>query len=333
MSSSPRDYFLDLTPGKLSGLRRTSDASGRFKVLALDQTGVFHRAFGHDPVRIGRAKLELTRALGPHASAVLLDVVTSARQALHSEALPRDVGLVVRLEKSGEAGEIAVEEPGWSVAKIKRMGGDAVKILVYMDVEDRRYTEAQMDFVERTSRACREEDVLLMAEALSFPRRERDEPDARSARYLERRGRNILKAAELIGPQADILKLEFPGEENLPALDRAASRPWVLLSAGADYAIFKKQVEGAGKAGASGMMAGRAIFKEWLDPASDHFQSDAFLSGEAVRRVRELAGIIDRGAVPWRARYGLTPEEMASRIALDWYAPGTKGTEAKGSMY
>ena len=329
--SNPRDYFLNLTPGKLMGLRRTSDASGRFQVLALDQSGVFHRAFGDDPVRIGRAKLELTRVLGPHVSAVLLDVTTSARQAIQSEALPRGTGLVVRLEKSGEPGEYGVEEPGWGVSQIKRMGADAVKLLVYMDVEDARYTQAQLEFVKRAADACREEDILLMTEALSFPRRDAAERDGQSTRYLERRARNIFKSAELIGSHTDVLKLEFPGEERLAELDRVARRPWVLLSAGADYEIFKKQIKAGMGAGASGMMAGRAIFKEWLDPGSSHFQSADFLSGEAVKRIQELGEIIAASATPWPVRYQLTPEEMTDRVPLDWYASGVKKAKAGGT--
>lgn len=315
------------------GLRHASDASGRFQVLALDQIGVFHRAFGDDPVRIGRAKLELTRALGPHASAVLLDVTTSARQAVQSEALPRGTGLVVRLEKSGEPGESGVEEAGWSVSQIKRMGADAVKLLVYMDVEDARYTQRQMDFVKRAADACREEDILLMTEELSFPRRDAAEPDGRSEHYLERRARNILKSAELLGPYTDVLKLEFPGEERLAELNRAAERPWVLLSAGADYEIFKKQIKAGMGAGASGMMAGRAIFKEWLDPASSHFQSAGFLSGEAVERMHELGEIIAASATPWPVRYQLTPEEMAARVSLDWYASGAATAKIGDTSY
>jgi tagatose 1,6-diphosphate aldolase len=243
------------------------------------------------------------------------------------------VGLVVRLEQLGEPGEHGVEEPGWSVAQIKRMGADAVKLLVYMDVENANYTSAQLDFVKRTSAACREEDILLMTEALSFPRRDAEERDYQSPRFLERRGKNIIQSAELLGPHTDILKLEFPGEERLAELDRTALRPWVLLSAGADYEIFKRQVDSAVRRGASGMMAGRAIFKEWLDPSSPHFQSAAFLSGEAVQRIQELSGIIQRHATPWPARYRLTPEEMAARVPLDWYSSGIKKARAGGTVY
>jgi tagatose 1,6-diphosphate aldolase len=41
--------------------------------------------------------------------------------------------------------------------------------------------------------------------------------------------------------------------------------PWVILSAGADYPTLKTQVEIACKAGASGYVAGRSI---WRDAAS-----------------------------------------------------------------
>ncbi|MGH7831721.1 MAG: hypothetical protein ACREP8_16265 [Candidatus Binatia bacterium] len=321
MTNKPRDYFLNLSPGKLMGIRRVADERGRFAVLALDQTGVFRRAFGDDATRTGQAKLELARAISPHASSVLLDVPTSLRQALNSGAVPRGVGLVARLEKAGDPGDHGYEEPGWSVGKIKSMGADAVKLLVYMSVDDRRYTQAQLDFVRRTSDACREHDILLMTEELSFPRGDAREPDGKATAYRERRTRNILQAAELIGPYTDVLKLEFPGEKYLSELNQTAQRPWVLLSAGVDFEIFQDQVEAAVKAGASGIMAGRAIFKEWLDPESAHFQKADFLSKHAAERMRTLAAIVDRDAPSWLQRYNLSLQELASSVRPGWYSP------------
>lgn len=331
--SDPRDYFLNLTPGKLLGMRRVTDSAGRFHVLALDQTGVFRRAFGADLARIGRAKLELTRTLGAGATSVLLDVTTSARQAINSEALPKGVGLVVRLEKVSDPGDYGSEETGWSVAKIKRMGADAVKLLVYMDVADEKYSTAQLEFVRRTSEACHEHDILLMTEALSFPRLDASEPDHEAPAYRERRVKNILRSAQLLGPYTDVLKLEFPGERHLSELNQVAQRPWVLLSAGVDFALFKAQVEPATKAGASGMMAGRAIFKEWLDPASKHFQSPSFLQGEAVNRIRELARIIDTEATPWMGRYQLSQEDLVSAVKPGWYSPMAGGSKPGPGVY
>ena len=333
MSRSPRDYFLNLTPGKLMGLRCVADASGRFRVLALDQTGVFRKAFGAETTRIGQAKLELTRVLGPHASSVLLDVRTSARQAINSGALPREVGLVVRLEKGCDPGDYGCEETGWGVAKIKRMGADAVKLLLYMDVENEKYTRAQLEFVQRTCEACREHDILLMTEELSFPRLDPVEPNNTAPAYLERRVKNILRSAELLGPYTDVLKLEFPGERYLTELHHAASRPWVLLSAGVDFTLFTEQVEAAMKGGASGIMAGRALFKEWLDPASPHFQSSSFLEGEAVRRIQHVAGIVEQNATSWRERYHLSYQDLAAAVQSGWYSSRAAGPDSGVSVY
>ncbi|MFQ5851474.1 MAG: hypothetical protein ACE5JU_12905 [Candidatus Binatia bacterium] len=333
MSNESRDYFLNLSPGKLMGFRCVADASGRFKVLALDQTGVFRKAFGSDALRVSQAKLKLTRIIGPYASSVLLDVPTSARQAINVGALPREVGLVVRLEKACQPGDYGFEETGWTVAKIKRMGANAVKLLVYMDVDDEKYTSAQLDFIKRTCEACREQDILLMTEELSYPRLDASEPNNRSPAYLERRVRNILRSAELIGPYTDVLKLEFPGERHLDELNQVAERPWVLLSAGVDFEVFKEQVEASMKGGASGIMAGRAIFKEWLDPGSQDFQSNSYLEGEAVRRIRELVGIVEREATSWLHRYDLSHDLLASAVKPAWYSSLGAGSDPSTGLY
>ena len=314
------------------GLRRVADASGRFQVLALDQTGIFRKAFGNDVARIGMAKVRLTTVLGPYASSVLLDVTTSARQAINAGALPRGAGLVVRLEKACEPGDTGSEEPGWEVSKIKRMGADAVKLLVYMDVEDEKYVRAQLELVKRTWEACREHDILLMTEELSFPRMDALEPDERSPAYRERRVKNILKAAELLGPYTDVLKLEFPGQRHLTELDQVAQRPWVLLSAAVDFSLFEEQVEAAMRAGASGIMAGRAIFKEWLAPESPHFQSDSFLTQEAAGRIQRLTSIVERAASPWLSRYNISCHDLAASIQPRWYSPAAADSAAGGKV-
>ena len=40
---SPKEHFIHLSPGKLTGLRNVSDSSGRLKVLALDQSNSFKK--------------------------------------------------------------------------------------------------------------------------------------------------------------------------------------------------------------------------------------------------------------------------------------------------
>jgi tagatose 1,6-diphosphate aldolase len=329
-----RTHFLSIGPGKLTGLRQITDAAGRFKVLAIDQIGSFQEAFkksGKDATAddLRNGKLEMTRILGPEASSVLLDVTFAARQALASAALPKGVGLVVRLEKGCKAGEYGYEEIGWNVGKIKRMGASAVKLLVYMDTSNKAYTDFQLDFVKRTCEQCAEHDILLMTEELSFPRgnETKDSPD-----YLKRKVDNILKSTELLGPWTDILKLEFPGDDNLDRLNTVAIRPWVLLSAGVDFDVFEKQVEAAMKKGASGIMAGRAIFKDWFR-LSTPAERENFLKTTGLQRMRTLNALVDKYATAWMDRCPITPADLAGAVKYDWYSPTAAGAAPRAGVY
>ncbi len=329
-----RTHFLQLTPGKLMGLRRITDEKNRFKVLALDQSNSFRKALkalhtkegsAKDPdyAEIRDIKLKMVETLSPLATAVLLDVNYAARQAVNSLALPKHVGLIVRLEASKDPGTKSEYEPGWSVEKIKKMGGDAVKLLVYIDTDDKDNVKAQINFVKEVSKACAENDILLMTEELSFPRKGEEKT---SPSFKARKVNNILEAAKLIGPYTDILKLEFPGfiqedsvsqmEENLHRLNEAAIRPWVLLSAGEKFDLFAKQVEMAMKAGSSGYMAGRAIFNESFDSSKSQ---DTFLQSTGVERMEKLNILVDKNARGWMERYQITAQDLGSSVDPQWY--------------
>ncbi|OGR82490.1 MAG: hypothetical protein A2902_05655 [Elusimicrobia bacterium RIFCSPLOWO2_01_FULL_64_13] len=329
----------------MTGIRNVADAAGRLKVLALDQSNSFKKFLRALYEKQGRkrepayedvrdAKLEITEVLSPHSTAVLLDVNYGARQALNSGALAPRVGLIVRLEASKDPGIAGEYEPGWSVKKIKLMGGTAVKLLVYMDVEDQAAAKAQMDFVRRVSGECAAEDILLMTEELSYPRKGEDKS---SPAYNARKPRNIFKSAELIGPYTDILKLEFPADmkaddaktvqKNLEDLNSKCVRPWVLLSAGVKFDLFEKQAELAMKSGASGIMAGRAIFQEYFDHA-DRASQKKFLETTGVDRMKKLSGLVDKYATPWAKRAGVASPDLLDAVAPDWYE---KGAVASGS--
>lgn len=331
-----KQHFLSLTPGKLMGLRQITDAKGRFKVLAMDQSNSFKKALRQmheksgkpaepDYAEIRDCKMEMTARLAPHGSALLLDVNFGLRQSLNSLALPRGVGLIARVEASKEAGSPGDYEPGWSVEQIKRMGASAVKLLVFLDTEDRPGSAAQLDFVRRVSRACAEQDILLMTEELSFPRKGETKDDAS---YKGRLAKNILEATKMLGPHTDILKLEFPGalgedsiarlEDNLGRLNEAAARPWVILSAGVGFDLFEKQVALALKAGCNGYMAGRAIFKDYFAETNPAKRA-RFLKTTAVTRMKRLNKLVDKHAKSWLERYALDGKALAAGVGPEWY--------------
>jgi len=88
--------------------------------------------------------------------------------------------------------------------------------------------------------------------------------------------------------------------------------PWALLSAGVDYPTFRRQAELACEAGASGVIAGRAIWAEAV--ALQGEAREAFLAGAARGRMAELAAIVRAAGTSWRDRVPV-PDS-----AFDWYA-------------
>jgi sulfofructosephosphate aldolase len=71
-----------------------------------------------------------------------------------------------------------------------------------------------------------------------------------------------------------------------------------VLSQGVDPARFPTAVAAACRGGASGMLAGRAVWTATLgadDPT-------ALLREHSVPRLRELAAIVDAHGRPWRER-------------------------------
>ena len=93
------------------------------------------------------------------------------------------------------------------------------------------------------------------------------------------------------------------GSANVQALfdemGRLAGRPWVMLSAGAGKEAFRDILAHAFKAGASGFLAGRAI---WLDAFTSYPDWDRIvegLAGDGLGYLQDIAGMADRSAHPW----------------------------------
>src|SRR5580700_3112324 len=105
---------LNLTPGKLRGLQKISNPNGTLTMVALDQNSSMismikdslkKKGETREPTfdELVEAKVHLARVLSPAASAILVDAYYGAWNTVAGFALPRDVGLLVRVEKSGGA--------------------------------------------------------------------------------------------------------------------------------------------------------------------------------------------------------------------------------------
>jgi sulfofructosephosphate aldolase len=128
---------------------------------------------------------------------------------------------------------------------------------------------------------------------------------------FDRESAIVEAARELASVGCDLYKCEVPthgagSPDEITAwsrrIDEAVACPWVVLSQGVDPVAFPSAVEAACRGGASGMLAGRAVWTATL--AAD--DPTKLLREHSVPRLRELADIVDRHGHPWRGKEGAT---------------------------
>lgn len=350
-TSITRLYGLGLTPGKLRGLQRISNPNGTLTMVATDQNSsmikMMKEATKREPTyaEIADAKVMLSRALSPHCSGLLVDGYYGYASTVAAFAVPGSTGLLIRVEKSGAeknaagapCGEV---EPGWGVAKIKRCGADAVKLLAQFEPGEFDSAERNFELTRRIHEECIAHDILFLLEPIHFPYKVNGVEESKE-QVISRKARTVIESAKYLSRYCDVYKAEFPGTlgvesdaqlmDNLKRLNDACVRPWVLLSAGVDYDKYKKQVEMAMKAGASGVLGGRAFWKEFFTYATPA-ERQKFAETECTRRVKEVDAIVKTGT-PWFAKYGLTMEELHGvRASEGWHARYGGGRAASGAM-
>jgi tagatose 1,6-diphosphate aldolase len=331
-----------LTPGKLRGLQRISNPNGTLTMLALDQNSSMIsmaqkalKAQGQDREprydEVVDAKLDMMRQMAPAASGVLIDAYYGAWPAIATEAMPSDKGMLVRVEKSGSpknkvGGPMVEIEAGMSVEKIKLMGADAVKLLAPFEPGELTSAEHQFALIQHVFEECKKFDILFLLEPVAFPYGNDKTTDKA---YLDRKSETVIESARQLSEFCDVYKAEFPGtlghesddqlQDNLHALSEASVRPWVLLSAGVDYPDYYKQVGMAMESGCSGVLGGRAFWKEYF-LAGDAEARTRFAATTGHKRVADVDVLVRQGGTPWFARYGLSKEEFTSiRAAEGWH--------------
>lgn len=301
-----------LSIGRWHGLRATSLDQEVFTILAFDQRGSYRKMLpeGTSYTTAVEIKREVVVALSPQVSAVLLDPTYGLPAALE---MSRRSGLLMALEKSGYSGDPTdrhVEfEPNWTVAKIKKMGAAAVKLLVYYHPHSGKLAEEIESIVKNIVDESHHHDLPLFLEPLSYAL----DADMSKEDFARSKPSIVAETARRLSQlKPDVLKMEFPVDVTFEkdqkvwraaceAISQATSVPWVLLSAGVDYETFAQQTLIACQAGASGFLAGRAIWKEAVTMTPQ--QRQTFLTTTAQERLRQLTEITVQHARPWRDFY------------------------------
>jgi sulfofructosephosphate aldolase len=283
--------------GGIDTLRRPS---GAFAMVALDQREslrtMLEEARGGDPTNadVSAFKVAATRALAPRASAVLLDRESGLPAVLDEGALPASTALLVAADRICQPRGGAVSTTGLdrevfeSDALVARAA--AFKLLVIWHPHRGRARRATLvsAFVE----ACRAARRPSLVEGIV--RRPPDvAPDA-----WDHPGAVLAAARELGSFGPDVYKAEVPTHgsgdratvvEASRAITAALDCPWVVLSNGVAPDRFDDAAAAACEGGASGFLAGRAIWTASL-AAPD---VDAHLREVAAPRLAALAARVD----------------------------------------
>lgn len=306
-----------LSLGKRRALQQCALENNTFAMLAMDQRGSLKKAMNPDApdmvtyAEVTAMKRAVIGTLSPLASAALIDAEYGYATCVASGALSGQAGLLLAIEQSGYEGDPTDRQtallPGFSVEKIRKAGGNGVKLLVYYrpDAPNAAHQEA---LVAEVAQACQQWDLPLFLEPLHYSQ----DSTGKTVPNAERRQIVIESARRLVPLGVDVLKAEFPVDVKqtndqtewaaaCAELSAASAAPWVLLSAGVDFETYIQQVKVACEQGASGVLCGRAVWKESVALAGA--ERTEFLRTTGAARFRKITDTVKALARPFTDFY------------------------------
>ncbi len=298
-----------MTTAERRGYQQICGKNGWMMVVAADQRGAMRKILAATPEEqaridqrtLGDVKSDIVACLANAASCVLLDPSCAVPRVVDEGTLARDTALLIGLDESGwdtdAAGyRLSKLVPGITARRVRELGGTGGKLMVYLRPDRPEANGHNVRIIRECVADFAREDLLLVVEILTYAFRGEDE-----AGYKARFGEIIEGCARIaLEEGSKVLKLPFPGSAaSCRAIsDLAGDVPWAVLSAGVDHQTFLGQVEIAMKNGASGVIAGRALWKDCI--SLDRKVEQERLTTVATPRLRQIQAILDAFPAPGR---------------------------------
>lgn len=281
--------------------------SGALAMVAMDQRESLRHMF--DEAGAGRVadermiafKLDVARALSPLASGFLIDREYGVERA--APLLPSSCGLILAADALEQEPGGPVQETGLDEVVVAPEsdlhGAVAIKLLVIWRRDARR--EQRVELARRFIEVAAARGVLSVLEPVVRATPEEtaagtwdaEAAIAEAARELSPLGPSLYKVQVPLGGRAEPAELE----RACATLGEAITGPWVVLSQGVDRDDFAGAVRAACRGGASGFLAGRAL---WSDVVGRP-DVPAALAEVSVPRLERLVELVDAEARPWTA--------------------------------
>lgn len=324
---------LKISHEKLSHLKKLSDENGMIGALAIDQRGSLKKmlASGARTVSGDEALIEfkqlISSQLTPYATSILLDPEYGVPA---TKLRASECGLIVAYEKTGydatTEGRLPDLLPNWSAKRIKELGANAVKVLIYYDVDDKpEINDIKQAWVERVGSECLAEDIPYFLEILTYDTKRASVVDEDYAKVKPHKVNEAMKLFSEPRYNVDVLKVEVPvnmnfvegfakdGVESVYSLAEAKAffkeqsdathLPFIFLSAGVSAELFQETLKVAHEAGSqfNGVLCGRATWKEAVTVFADQGAdaARAWLDETGRQNINDLNRVLRETAVSW----------------------------------
>lgn len=322
------------TENKKRFLEKVSDENGIISALAFDQRGALKRmmsAFQEEDStveQIENLKSLVAKELTEYASSILLDPEYGLPA---SKVKHKDAGLLLAYEKTGYDATTKGRLPDclveWSAKRIKEQGADAVKFLLYYDVDDDKYINDQKQaYIERIGSECVAEDIPFFLEILTYDDNIADNSSVEFAKVKPRKVNEAMKLFSKDRFNVDVLKVEVPVNMNFvegfaenevvyskeeaaqffKEQEQATNLPYIYLSAGVSAQLFQETLKFAAESGAkfNGVLCGRATWsgavKVYIEQGEEAARK--WLQSEGYNNINQLNEVLKSTAVSYKEK-------------------------------
>lgn len=326
-----------LSKRKVEQLDALADERGIIRAAAMDQRGSLMKEIGKQggkgtPESLTEFKTAVTKALTPHATAILMDPEYGL-PALMKKA--PNAGVLLAYERSGYDADPENRMPDllerWTVRRLVEAGANGIKVLIYYDPSDDPDVNLRKEnVIERIGSECMANQVPLFVEPLAYKKG----VDEKGFEFAKAKPAAVKAYMEMFSEPRfgiDVLKVEVPvnmafvegskaNKTGQVAYTRAealrhfkeaadaATKPFIYLSAGVSDDVFRESLEYAAESGASfcGVLCGRATWLEGLPIYAKQGLAafETWLADKGVRNIEMLNEVLDRAAKPWWTIYG-----------------------------
>lgn len=266
-------------------------------MLALDHVGSFRRLVNpQNPDSVSKEELIALKAkiidpLVGQFGGILLDFdhgLPAYQRVIAEKNIKSPPPFLLRIEESAsEEGSTTIK---YSAKELKNAGAAGVKLLLYFNPEAES-AKHQLEIGKKVLEDAHSEGLPLFIEIVIHNKE----------RFLVSRSASTADISNLTVSSIrrflensivpDVWKLEYPGDaKSCRKLTKlVGGTPWILLTRGVPFDVFKKNLKVAVENGCLGFLAGRALWQDLFGLKPGY--QETFLGKELPERFRELSSI------------------------------------------